>query len=559
MAAWIASPLAAVSPTAVSSLNFLITGLRLLRRCGCLWRHQTTFSDAGQVSLSDAAEGDVKSSTSGEELLVRLSRCFRVEKSPMKKAVGWFCGGVDPLRLLREAKNPDVYCYTNAMDALMRDGRCREAENVFNEMITSGIAPDSIFCSFLVKLYALGLKDFASAYHIFRVMVERGFKPDVIDYTTLIAGLCHAGKVDDAFSVLILMLKGSCMPNARTFNPILQAYCAEGKVDSAKELLLLMRSWGCPPDIVNYNVLIHGLCQNGEFEEVESILSESSENGWEPDTVSYNTYISGLSKMGRTDEALKQLEIMLEKGLPPSEVTLNILLGLFCRDLKATEIIFLLRKSFELRLGVDAATFNTVIKMLCDIGEYPSVLKLLSEMFKKGIRPDTQTFNIVILSLCKGGKLSKAKWIFRSKGFTPDIWTYNILSHELCLVREFDEFHQLLAQMVSTELSPNAITYNIIVDGLCLGGKFSMAIGLVRSLECGFKSDHVAHLAFGLINGGRVEDLMRLLEEMMNQGVLVDARIFESIIKAFCKKGCCNSLEVHKICLVLDKLLGRKG
>ncbi|KAG0482977.1 hypothetical protein HPP92_011061 [Vanilla planifolia] len=259
-----------------------------------------------------------------------------------------------------------------------------------------------------------------------------------------------------------------------------------------------------------------------------------------------------------TVEALKQLDIMLEKALQPTKVTLNILLGILCQLSKVKEVMLLLEKSSETGIQLDSISYNTVMTRLCNLGEFSAVLKLFADMLKKGVSPDVQTFNIVIMSLCKSGKLRKAKFIFKSKGFAPDIVTYNILLHEFCLANEFDDFHDLLAEMGSGEISPDAITYNTIVDGLCWDGKFSKAIDFVKSIDCVFKSDHVAHLAFGLVKGGRVGDLLRLLEEMMDNGLILDTRMFEFVIKAFCKKGSCDSIETYKICLVLDKMLGRE-
>ncbi|KAH0453533.1 hypothetical protein IEQ34_017857 [Dendrobium chrysotoxum] len=542
MAAWISSPFAAVARTAIKTLCFLFNVLHLPSRSWSSSRDEINSADASDaVAVSITEDPETGILPFGESLLYRLShhipqhrhylfprdsddrprRCDRY--NALMKTFARFGKADEALRLLREMKTPNVICYTTAMDALVRAGRCEEAESVFSEMISLGIAPDSVAYSILVKMYCFHHKRFVSARNIIQLMVDRGCERDVVTYSTVIAGLCRAGKID-----------------------------------LASELMEKMRSLGCPPDVVSYNVLIHAFCNKGDFAEVERILRESSHNGWEPDSVSYNTYISGLCNMGMTDEALKQLDVMLEKALHPTEVTLNILLGMLCRDSKITEIIFFLARSFELGLDVGAASYNTAMTRLCEIGEFSAVLKLLSDMLKKGIRPDVQTFNIVIMSLCRAGKLHKAKHIFKSKGFTPDIVTCNILLHEFCLAGEFAEFHQLVAELGSGQVSPDAITYNIIVDGLCWDGKFSKAIEFVRSIDLEFKSDHVAHLAFGLVKGGRVGDLLRLLGEMIEKGLLLDVRLFEFMIQAFCKKGSCESIEIYKICLILDKMLRRE-
>ncbi|XP_020575614.1 pentatricopeptide repeat-containing protein At1g09900-like [Phalaenopsis equestris] len=576
MAAWVSSPFSVVARTAIKTLDFLFNVIHLPRRSCSSSGYEMNSADNGDtVSASITEDPDTGILPFGESLLYRLSHHIPQHRrslsppdsngqprhsdhyNPLMKAFGRFGETDETISLLRGMNKPNVRCYATAMDALIRAGRYQEAESVFSQMISSGIAPDSVAYSILVKMYCFHYKHFASARNLIQLMVDRGCRPDVVTYSTVISGLCRAGKVDEAFSVLNSMLKDDCIINAHTYTPILQAFCAEGKIDLARELMEKMRNLGCPPDVVSYNVLIHALCNDGDFVEVDRILCESSNTGWEPDSVSYNTYIGGLCKRGMIDEAFKQLDVMLNKSLHPTEVTLNILLGLLCRDSKIMEIIFFLEKSFELRLDVGAATYNTAMTRLCELGEYSAIPNLLSDMFKKGIIPDVQTFNIVILSLCRAGKLYKAKHLFKSKAFSPDIVTCNILLHEFCLAGEFDEFHQLLGEMGSGQISPDAITYNIIVDGLCWDGKFSEAIEFVRSIDLEFKSDHVAHLAFGLVKGGRVGDLLRLLGEMIEKGLLLDVRLFEFMIQAFCRKGSCESIEIYKICLILDKMLRR--
>jgi pentatricopeptide repeat protein len=52
--------------------------------------------------------------------------------------------------------------------------------------------------------------------------------PDVVTYSTLISGLCGAGRVVVALSILGMMLEEECKPNAHTYMPIMHAYCVRG-------------------------------------------------------------------------------------------------------------------------------------------------------------------------------------------------------------------------------------------------------------------------------------------------------------------------------------------
>ncbi|KAG6509178.1 hypothetical protein ZIOFF_034569 [Zingiber officinale] len=437
------------------------------------------------------------------------------------------------LRLFRDMKeakcDPDIFCYTTVLDALLAANRSEDAEKVFDEMIKSGVKLDAGPLTVLVKYYSFYLKRFDSARQIIEWMVQSGCDPDVVTYSTLIAGLCRAGMVEEAWNVMDQMLLGNCAPNAHSYTPFLQAYCSQGKVEAAMRLMEAMRSLGCPPDAVAYNILINGLCKHGYFDQVAHILESDVSYGWEPDAVTYNTYISGLCKAGMADAAFKQLEIMLEKKLCPTVVTLNIVLDNICRESSVWEGNHLLERSLELgiyidvvsyntimsrlceigkfswvlklftdmlkkeqdllerslELGIyiDVVSYNTIMSRLCEIGKFSWVLKLFTDMLKKGIRPDTETFNIVIHCLCKAGKYMTAKYIFVSNGFVADIVTCNILIHEFYRAGKIDELQNLFAVMNMVNIKPDKITNSTIVDGLCRNRKFVEAINFVRSVE----------------------------------------------------------------------------
>ncbi|ONK63930.1 uncharacterized protein A4U43_C07F20380 [Asparagus officinalis] len=451
---------------------------------------------------------------------------------------------------------PNLFCYGTVFKALVSARRCGEAEDLFWEAMSSGVDPDVKFCTELVKMYSFDLEKFESAREVVRWMVKSGCKPDVVMYSTLINGLCRAGRVEEAREVVDEMVKEKCEPNCLTFTPLLQAYCSNGRIEEAKRLLDSMESGNCSPDTVCYNVLIQGLCDKGDFDEVENVLRESSSKGWNPDAVSYNIYINGLCKVSRIEEAFRQLEVMLDKGLCPTVVTLNILLHRLCCESRVWDVKRLLERSSELDLDFNVVSYNTVMSRLCEVEEWFTVLKIFTDMVKKGIGPDTQSFNIVIYSLCRARKFRMAWCIFESKGFVPNVVSCNILMHQYLLAGKTNEFSSLVSFMQLNSIAPDKVTCNIRVDSLCREGKFSEAIHFCKSLKYVYSQELIAHLSHGLVKGGRLGDLLRLFEELLDKGLVLDCQVYDFLIAAFCEKGSCNSKEIFKICLILDKMLG---
>ncbi|KAJ6811461.1 pentatricopeptide repeat-containing protein-like [Iris pallida] len=454
---------------------------------------------------------------------------------------------------------PDVPCYTTVADTLVVTSFPRAALAVFAEMIVSGVSPDTHFFTVLVKLYSCCLERFDSAYIIIQWMFRCGCPPDVVTYSTLIAGLCRIGRVEEGLGVLDLMLEERRVPNVYTLTPIVQGYCSTGRIGEANRFLRSMESIGCLPNTVTYNVLIDALCRLGAFGEVEKVLGESRTKGWTPDEITYSVYMDGLCKRGKVRDTFKVLDVMIGKGLRPNAVTLNILLDCLCHGSKVLEAMRLLERSGELEWGVEVVNYNTVMRRLCDVGQLRAVLKLFTNMLKKGVMANAWTFSIVINSLCRAGKLQKAKCIFNSTGLVANVVTYTTLIHHLYVVGKMGEAQLLFSKMKEEKVSPNAITYGIMIDCFCKQHKFSEAVECFHhSLEDGFSAGLVGRLVNGFVRGGKIGDALNLIEQIIQCGLIIDICIFRSLIKAFCWIGYCQRREMYKVCHVLDKMLTRR-
>lgn len=380
--------------------------------------------------------------------------------------------------------------------------------------------------------------------------------PDVVTYSTLISGLCSAGQVAEALGVLDLMLEEGCQPNAHTYTPIVHAYCTGGRIHEAKRLLNTMIASGFAPSTATYNVLVEALCKVGAFEEVDALLEESTAKGWTPDVITYSSYMDGLCKAGRIDKSFALVDKMLSNGLQPSEVTLNILLDGVCRSSTAWAAKRLLECSAELGWDANVVNYNTVMRRLCDERRWLSVVKLFTDMAKKGIAPNSWTFNIVVHSLCKLGRLHKALCLLRSKEFVATVITYNTLIRHLSISGEGNEVCLLLYQMIEGGIAPNDITYSLVIDCLCREEKFLVALCcFYQSLEDDFFPSAFLSIIRGLIVGGMLGQLHTLIGCVLGQGFIIEVYIYQELIKALCKNGYCQSVEMYKVCHILERML----
>ncbi|KAJ0976229.1 hypothetical protein J5N97_018194 [Dioscorea zingiberensis] len=290
----------------------------------------------------------------------RPTRRHSVAYNQLMKAFG-HAGKVDQvLKLLREMKesglNPNVFCYNTAINALVLKDHRIEAEVLFEEMISSGARPNVASYNILVKLHSCYSFQFDKACIVMEDMARHGCRPDSTTYSTLIAGLCRAGRIEKVSDVLDVMSREKCPPSVWTFTPIVQGYCLEGKIDEARWVMGLMEKEHCPPNVVTYNILVEALCKIGRFDQVEKILDEHTER-----------------------EALGQFEVMCKNGLCPTDVSLNIYLDCLCRESRVLEAKYLLDRSSR---DVGVAGYKHSHERLSSVGRWWDVLKLFVDMVK---------------------------------------------------------------------------------------------------------------------------------------------------------------------------------
>jgi pentatricopeptide repeat protein len=427
---------------------------------------------------------------------------------------------------------------------------------MFHEMLDSGVTPTLYCYTLLIKIYSCHLLQFDSAFAVLNWMFHEGCEPNVVTYSTLIAGLCKAGRIDDALNLFDQMLQRGCAPNEHTYAPILRALCSEGRIQEVKELIKSMSSHVCHPDLVIYNILVYGLCKIGDFDEVDRVINASKRNGWEPDTITYSTYIAGLCYAGKAQEALWQLGGMIKKGLRPTTIGLNILLEGIGREMNVSSSRALLETCGELGFHVDIISYNKVMKQQCEMGRWVDVLNLFVDLSKKGLQPDTHTFNILIHSLCKAGEFGMVRSVFKSKGFVPDIYTWDILLREFYMSGEVRDLDFVLGYLDKGNIAPNMFFYGTIIECLCKSGRIFEAVNFVRNIENGYPTDPVSRLTYWLVRMGRIGDVLILIEEMLKKGLVLENQIFDQMITAFCRKGFCGTAEVLRVEYLLDRMLG---
>ncbi|ERN11523.1 putative pentatricopeptide repeat-containing protein At3g15200 [Amborella trichopoda] len=212
---------------------------------------------------------------------------------------------------------PDLYTYGIFINALTKGGNLGSAVELFKSMWEKGLTPDVAICNSILDALCFK-KKIPEALSIFNEMNERGCLPDVVTYNSLIKYMCKIRRMEKAYELLDVMEQNGCTPNARTYHFFLRS--TKNK-EEFSELLKRMKRTGCVFTSDTQNLILRILTGWDDFQGAYGVWREMERGGRGPDQRSYTVMVHRLYEKGRMDEAFGYYAEMISKGMIPEPRT----------------------------------------------------------------------------------------------------------------------------------------------------------------------------------------------------------------------------------------------
>lgn len=223
---------------------------------------------------------------------------------------------------------PDVYSYNTIIYALCRVGNYKKAKFLLEQMELPGFRcpPDTLTYTILISSYCkhslqTGCRKAIrrrmwEANHLFRIMLFKGFVPDVVTYNCLIDGCCKTNRIERALELFDDMIKKGCLPNRVTYDSLIRYYSAVNETNMAVEMLRRMQNLNHGiPSSSSYTPIIHALCEAGRVLEACNFLVELVDGGSVPREYTYRLVCNVLNLVGEPDLLDSELRRRIEDGI----------------------------------------------------------------------------------------------------------------------------------------------------------------------------------------------------------------------------------------------------
>ncbi|KAL8536589.1 hypothetical protein ACS0TY_011970 [Phlomoides rotata] len=328
-------------------------------------------------------------------------------------------------------------------------------------------------------------------------------------FVSVFENYCVAGRFDEAVMTFDVMERYGIQPDIIAVNSLLSAMCREEN-QTVKALEFFDRiKVSIPPDADSFAILLEGWEKEGNVAKAKTTFGEMVVRvGWSPQYMfAYDAFLNTLVRESQGGEAIKFLQVMKGKNCLPGLRFFSNALDIFVKQNDSAHAILLWDIMVASGLVPDLMMYNVMIGLLTSNNDIDNTFRLLDGMVFHGAFPNALTYNMIFGCLIKNGK-----------------------------VREVGKF---FIEMVKNEWDPTPANCAAAIKML-FDDDPEMAIEIWKYMgenNISPRDDGANALLLGFCNMGRLSDLKRFAEKMIDERIIIYETTMTKLKNAFYKEG----------------------
>jgi pentatricopeptide repeat protein len=261
----------------------------------------------------------MKDSVGLENTLARMQQ-LQIEPSHVTlgilvKAYGQACDIKSVLRLwdemVEQRQQANAVTYGCMINACVRCGQTEKAVDIFSEMKRLGKHCNTILYTTLIKGYG-NEKDLTSALALFREMKQEGVPYNTIAFNSIIDVCIKCSDLATAEDIFCEMLTpgSTIQPDLITYSTLLKGYCHAGNLDKALQVAETIKACGLKCDELVYNTLMDGCVKANDLSAGVGLFAEMMQSGMKPSSITHSIFMRLYQRngyKGNASDAVAQL------------------------------------------------------------------------------------------------------------------------------------------------------------------------------------------------------------------------------------------------------------
>ncbi|XP_062177990.1 pentatricopeptide repeat-containing protein At1g10910, chloroplastic isoform X2 [Alnus glutinosa] len=425
------------------------------------------------------------------------------------------------------AKN-NVFICNSVLSCLVRNGKFERSIKLFHQMKMDGLMPDVVTYSTLLAGCIKVKHGYSKALELVQELQHNGLHMDSVIYGTLLAVCASNNKWEEAESYFNQMKDEGHSPNLFHYSSLLNAYSSSGNYKKADELVQDMKSVGLVPN----KVYVRG----GLFEKSRDLLSELETMGYADEEMPYCLLMDGLAKAGRIDEAKSLFDEMKEKSVRSDGYSHSIMISAFSRGGLLEEAKHLARDFEATYDRYDLVMLNTMLCAYCRAGEMGRVMEMLKKMDGLAISPDYNTFHILIKYFCKEKLYLLAYQTMKdmhSKGHQPEEELCSALMFHLGKIKAHSEAFSVYNMLRYGKRTMCKALHEKILHVLIAGSLLKDAYVVVKDNARFISKAAIKKFCIAFLKSGNINLINDVIKAIHGCGYEIDQGLFQMAISRY--------------------------
>lgn len=363
---------------------------------------------------------------------------------------------------------PNVRTYNVLIASCVRVGQLKKARRLFSEMLVDEVQPNAVSWNIIINWYIQqnkGSRRLRGALDAFEDMKASGVSPDIVTFTTIMKAYARSGLLNKAEEVFEEMKRSmpSCV-DATVYNTLLEAYasrldwrrCGElfdemigehvgtSSAYADDDILALAsafsdvrvpphsrsfsrrRPWleaepsrhanstehpGVQPNVVSYCLVIKACAGAGRYMQAREMFDHMMEAGFlPPPSPAVVSLLNGYAKAGRLGDCFEVLKSLKTWGVFPDVRMLSTVMhGCLISD-RAELALSVYSKLKAARLDADVITSTLLLRAYGALGDMEKMFNVVKRMQRRGEfeQPTVVTYNALIQCCLARGEITLA-------------------------------------------------------------------------------------------------------------------------------------------------------
>ncbi|KAI4296244.1 hypothetical protein L6164_036217 [Bauhinia variegata] len=435
-----------------------------------------------------------------------------------------------------ESTRNNVYVCNSVLRNLIRKGKFDSSIKLFQKMKEDGLIPDVVTYSTLLAGCIKVNHGYPKALELVQELQNNKLRMDDVIYGALLAVCASNGKWEEADHYFKQMKDEGHSPNIYHYSSLINAYSVCGNYKKADELVQDMKSAGLVPNKVILTTLLKVYVRGGLFDKSRKLLAELESLGYAEEEMPYCLLMDGLAKAGQLHEAKLIFDEMTKKKIKSDGYAHSIMISAFCRGMLFEEAKQLAREFESTYKRYDLVMMNTMLCAYCRAGEMESVMQTLRKMDELAISPDYKTFHILIRYFCKEKIYLLAYRTMEdmhSKGYQPAEELCSCLMFDLGKIKAYSEAFSVYNMLKYSKRTMSNSLHEKVLHILLAGKLFKDAYVVVKDNSKFISQPAIKKFAVAFMKSGNINLINDVLKTLHGCGYKIDQDTFQTAVSRY--------------------------